>query len=515
MINKYTQYVSTFLFLIFLRLSFRKKTHTYKDLNFKQINFVDFKIIKQQVIREGFIDDISNNEVHSFNFLDFFKQMGGKNGINLAKKNIFLWFKKYKFYINLPWDSDLTSKRLLNIIYNFDFICSNSTKKEVNKFELIISFHIKRFLFQINRKKLEDVTSFDLVALVLIKNIQKKFNSDIIKFTESTIKMHTDEISFHKSYNILEHAKFLNNLNEIKNILLFFNISISEEIENKILGMTSLLSIYRHDDHSLPLFNNSNNNHNTNIQKIIEKEQFLKTKSFINPSNGLAIYKDSKKVLFFDVIQPTNKSYSKNLSAGSLAIEISALGEKIITNCGGTESGGKNPGYLKYSAAHSTMILNNTNISEIKDNGISKNYPKQVVFENYEKDGLIILSGTHNGYLEKYKKICKRNIKIDKIKNQFNCEDTIISTKSGFDKIYYDIRFHLMPSISITSTKNKKSIIMRTAKNNIWVFKCNNEIKIEKSIIVEKNMAKETNQIVISGFSSYLKNTIMWSLEKI
>ena len=58
---------------------------------------------------------------------------------------------------------------------------------------------------------------------------------------------------------------------------------------------------------------------------------------------------------------------SSNLSAGTLSIEISGFGEKIFTNCGASESFGKNPEYLRYSAAHSTIILQNTNISEIKE----------------------------------------------------------------------------------------------------------------------------------------------------
>ena len=55
---------------------------------------------------------------------------------------------------------------------------------------------------------------------------------------------------------------------------------------------------------------------------------------------------------------------SSNLSAGTLSIEISGFNEKIFTNCGA--SGFGKIEYLKYSAAHSAIILQNTNISEIK-----------------------------------------------------------------------------------------------------------------------------------------------------
>ena len=63
----------------------------------------------------------------------------------------------------------------------------------------------------------------------------------------------------HKSYNILEHSKFINNLSELKNILLFFNIKESDLFDEIILKMTSILNQYFHHDGSLPLFNGSNN----------------------------------------------------------------------------------------------------------------------------------------------------------------------------------------------------------------------------------------------------------------
>ena len=125
------------------------------------------------------------------------------------------------------------------------------------------------------------------------------------------------------------------------------------------------------------------------------------------------------------------------------------------------------------------------------------------------------MSGSHNGYLKNYRKICKREITIHKQKRLLNGEDTIISTKSNIEKNVFHIRFHLMPDISTTITKNMKNVIIKTKKNNIWMFKSDNKIIIEKSIYVKNDIAVETSQIVISGITSLLKNKIKWSLEKI
>ena len=502
--------------LFFLRLGLSKKNYkNFRDLNFKQNDFINYKIIKYYVLKDNFINKINSHDIHTFNFLFFFQKMGGKQGIELSKKNIFLWFKKYRYSKNFTWNTECASKRFINLVYSYDFICLISSQKEIAKINKILNFHLKRIGFELSLKKTDDISSSEILALVLIECCKKTLNKKLNKKIDNLINFQIDENSMHKSYNILEHAKFLNNLIEIRNIFLFFKVETSQFFKNNILAMTSILKTYQHADKTLPLFNGCNNNYNKVIERILEKEQFVKTKTLTKFKNGIAVYKDLKKILFFDIVQSSNLGFHKDLSAGSLAIEISACGEKIITNCGGSEIGGKNPAYLKYSAAHSTIILDNTNISEINENSFNKNFIKKVNLETKNDKSLLLLSGTHNGYLTNFKKICKRTLIISKNKELLRGEDTIISTKSIIEKNVYHIRFHLMPEISTTITENKKNIIIRTKKNNIWMFKSNKEMLIEKSIFVRGDIANETNQIVISGITSSLNTKIEWSLEKI
>ena len=515
MINSlYHNFLRNFL-LLYLRLGLGKNYNNFKDLNFKQNDFINYKIVKYYILKENFIINQNTEDIHTFNFLSFFQKLGGKKGIELSKKNIFLWFKKFKYNQSFFWSTDHASKRFINLLYSYDFICSVSNQKEVAQINRILNFHIKRIVFEIGIKKQDDISSSEILALVLIDCCKNSLSSKIITKIDNLINLQVDENSVHKSYNILEHAKFLNNLIEIRNVFLFFKIKTSNNFRNIVLAMTSSLKSFQHTDTSLPLFNGCNNNYNKIIENIYKKEQFVKTKTFNKFNNGIAIYRDLQKILFFDVVQPLNLGFHKDLSAGSLSIEISAYGEKIITNCGGSEVGGRNPAYLKYSAAHSTIILENTNISEIKENNLNREFIKKVNLETKEDKSLLILSGTHNGYLTNYNKICKRTLTISKKKELLKGEDTIISTKSIIEKNVYHIRFHLMPELTTTITENKKNIIIKTKKNNVWIFKSNKEMIIEKSIFVRNDIANETNQIVISGVTSSLNSKVEWSLEKI
>ena len=71
-----------------------------------------------------------------------------------------------------------------------------------------------------------------------------------------------------------------------------------------------------------------------------------------------------------------------------------------------------------------------------------------------------------------------------------------------------------MPGFTATVTKNKKNVIIKTKKNNLWIFKTSREVVIENSIFVENDIAIETAQLVISGVTLNLKNIIKWSLKK-
>ena len=77
--------------LFFLRMGLGKKNYqNFKDLNFKQNDFINYKVIKYYVLKDNFIDNIDIQDVHTFNFLFFYQKLGGKKGIELSKKNIFL-----------------------------------------------------------------------------------------------------------------------------------------------------------------------------------------------------------------------------------------------------------------------------------------------------------------------------------------------------------------------------------------------------------------------------------------
>ncbi len=503
------------IIFIFIVFKFKSKGNlSFIDLNFRKIDFTNYHQVKTFVFKKNFYIN-KNKNIHNFDFLNFSNKLGGKIGINLSKNSIFDWFLINKNNLGFPWSEDLPSKRLINLLYNYEYINSSSKISDRKKLDSIIYSHIQRILFDFNTKKISEITSFDAIAYLLSNLILKKINSKKIEFVKFIVGNQVDKLGMHKSYNLLEHSKFLNNLKEIKSILLFFKVKESNVFDEMILKMTSILNEYFHNDGSLPLFNGSNNIYTKQIYQSLNKENYLKKREFSNIANGIAFYADKTKKIFFDVVQPNKDKINSNLSAGTLSIEISGFGEKIFTNCGASESFGKNPEYLRYSAAHSTIILQNTNISEIKEGNPHIKFPQSVVFRKESTPLEETFEGSHNGYLKKFNKIIKRKLIINKKNNKLDGEDSLISYKGINKRIIYHIRFHLAENITFNFTNNKKNVILKTKLNNIWLFKSDTELIIEDSILVDNNLTKPTKQIVIKGVLSDKKIIKKWCLEKI
>ena len=101
------------IFFIFIILRFKSKRNlSFLELNFRKIDFKNYKKIKLFIFKKNFYLN-KNKNIHTFDFLNLSKKLGGKIGINLSKKVIFGWYQIYRNKLGFPWLEDLQSKGLI------------------------------------------------------------------------------------------------------------------------------------------------------------------------------------------------------------------------------------------------------------------------------------------------------------------------------------------------------------------------------------------------------------------
>ena len=147
-----TLIIKKILFIFITSKFSSKKNLSYLDLNFKKIDFTNHSKVRSFIFKKNFYKN-KNKDIHSFDFLNFSSKLGGKMGISLSKEAIFGWYKLYKNKLGFPWIEDLTSRRLINLLYNYEYINSSSKEEDKKKLDFIIYFHIQRIFFDFNSKK--------------------------------------------------------------------------------------------------------------------------------------------------------------------------------------------------------------------------------------------------------------------------------------------------------------------------------------------------------------------------
>jgi len=516
--------ISFFLKKIFFKpytyFVYKKYYSESYEYNFQNISFADNEYLKKIFLSNKYFTEKNIHELnlnyHSFDWLNIAKKIGGAENIARAKNHIFNWYNKKYYKILSTMETMLICKRFVNIIYNYDFFALTASESDKEKIHRIILEHFILFNFEIKNKKYSDIRIEELKALILGSLIYQKNTHNNLYLLTKLLTAQIDRNGFHKSYNSLQQAEFINNLHEIKNIILFFKKSIPKELSFQIINMSSVLMNFLHKDGSLALFNGSNNFYIKEINQLIRQESDIKLKEFYEIKNGISSYTDKNKKIFMDVVLPTNYLINSNLHASTLSFELSCLNEKIITNCGSVEKRiGQKPEYLRYSAAHSTVILNNTNISELVSKKSYKRTPKNISFNSETNEKYTTWIASHDGYLNNFNKIIKRKLVIANKENEIFGEDSIIPTKMKSKKIPYSIRFHLMPYCNCLLTNDKKSIIIKTKLNQTWIFKSNSLISLENSIYIgDGKRIEQNNQIVINGTINDKKKIENWSFIK-
>lgn len=503
------------IFLLYISIIPKKnKFGNLENLNFRKTDFTNYKKIKLIIFSANFIQNNLEPSIFNFDFLNYAMKIGGKKGIEIAKKNVILWQKINNFKVGKIWEPEVTANRLLNLIYNFEYINSLSSQEEEAKLKKIISLHISRFNFDLYLKKNNELSLLELKAHILTSILLNKKKINYEKKFNKIIENQLDTLSMHKSYNLLQHSIFINQISEIISIFLRHNVTIPKIFFSTKLKMVTILSQFFHKDGTIALFNGSHNNYLKEMLNVLKEENNIIKIEYPKDKNGLFFFEDKNKKIFFDVIQPSKSSVSKNLSASTLSFEFSSNNEKIITNCGALEKLGGNASYLRYTAAHSDVILKNTNISEIREDQPHLEFPQIVQFRKNDSNGWIVCEGSHNGYLNNYKKIIKRTISFKENEDSIYGEDHIISSIPKNKDIVFHIRFHIMPDINITETNKKQFIILQTKNKTIWTFKASAELVLEESIFVDKGDTSKTNQIVIKGITKNNREIIKWSLSK-
>ena len=470
-------------------------------------------------------DDIDKNKeknkIHNFLWLNLVDR---KNNPETIQKIIFDWSIKYGNYKKEVWNNNSINLRTISWISNAEIILNNNDKSFEKLFLKCLLKQINFIKKNVNNtednKRIASISTIILSGLVFREYYYNfKFG---IKELKKLIDNFFDKNGFPKNRNCENLLTFLQYFILIKEWIKQGQEIIPEYLEEIIEKNLVCLNSFKNSSNKLPLFNGSTEKNLESFLEYLEKLNY-NFEEKLKSVGQMQIIRNKKATLYFDSGEPPSYKLSKDYQSGPLSFEYLSDDEKIITNCGfGRKISKKIELISKFTSAQSTLCINDTSVVKFKKNNlINRAYGSTISnsFKTFDIDRVedksnILISATHDAYLEKFGYLHRRTIKFFKKNNDLVGKDTLIKKNSSLN-VNFSIRFHLYPGISTVKTISGKSVLLQINKKKSWIFSSQNQkIDVEKSLFLGGNKALNNQCIVIYGNTQNGDVDVEWKLKK-
>lgn len=232
-----------------------------------------------------------------------------------------------------------------------------------------------------------------------------------------------------------------------------------------------------------------------------------------------------KTLLVVDAGPPPLARLAPEAHAGTLAFEMSDGDARLIVNCGGVRGlraglPGPLAAGLRTTAAHSTLVVADTNSTRIREDGALGLGVERVDVETRASSEGLWLEATHDGYARRYGLTVRRRLWLAPDGLDLRGEDAVEPAPVGALKRRnprsFDLRFHLGPEVSATPTADAAGALLKLPNGRLWQMKARGgTLSIEPSLWVDpEGQLHKTSQLVISGQTEKGAATIGWSLKR-
>ena len=228
-------------------------------------------------------------------------------------------------------------------------------------------------------------------------------------------------------------------------------------------------------------------------------------------------------ILVLDAAPPPPQKIAGHGSASTLAFELSDGAQRIVVNCGGpgplpTDLPDELVQALVTTAAHSTLVLADTNSTNILADGTLGKGVEDVTIERSEDNDASRLEASHDGYVRAFGMVHKRSLMLGNDGKELRGADQLIAKgrKKIRESAPYAVRFHLAPAMEVTKTADGMGAILRSRGVPPWTFRCRGgSLNVEESLWIDgRGQPQRTSQLVIVGEVSALGGEIGWQFRR-
>jgi uncharacterized heparinase superfamily protein len=305
----------------------------------------------------------------------------------------------------------------------------------------------------------------------------------------------------------------LQDLIDTRAVLRSAQVEVPVGLRNAIERMAPMLRFFRHGDRRLTLFNDSVEDDGVLIDLVLTRSEAKGRPPLHAPDSGFDRLQAAKSLVLIDTGRPPPRGFDDHAHAGTLSFELSHERERIVVNCGAYR--GPRPNWWRVaraSAAHSVMVVADTNSVELRADGTLGRIPSSVIRERAEHEGQQWVSATHDGYRERFGLTYARQMFLSSDGEDLRGEDKLI----GLPGATFAVRFHLHPSVQASLVQDASaSALLRLPSGTVWQLRAAGaEMSLGESIYLGSGEARKTQQIVLNGTVPAGGATVRWAIRR-
>jgi uncharacterized heparinase superfamily protein len=292
------------------------------------------------------------------------------------------------------------------------------------------------------------------------------------------------------------------------------------EIVAAIDRLAPMLRFFRHGDGGLSLFNGTWEGDRTLIDLVLARSGSNEGAPAMALQSGFQRLAAGTSLVIAEAGSPPGRGMDGSAHAGTLSFEMSAAHERLVVNCGIYPGAPREwRQFMRYTAAHSTAVVDDTNSTEITDHGALEYRAGNVLVDRAEYPGAQWLDMSHDGYRSLYGIIHRRRLWLSPDGGDLRGED-LFTGPEGRPVMVPDrrfiVRFHLHPSVKATLAQSGQAVLMRLPSGRGWRLRASGAgIGLAESIYLgEEGRQRRTEQIVLVGQIPIEGAAVKWALTR-
>ncbi|MDE0780027.1 MAG: heparinase II/III family protein [Alphaproteobacteria bacterium] len=465
-------------------------------------------------------------ELHGFDWLRDLRAVGGDAARRKARHLVGDWIERQSSWQEIAWRPDVLATRLHAWLGQHDFFCASADGPYRRRYLATIarqSKHLARVLpAGVEGANLIRAAKGLIAAGVALPDNQGATRQGL-KILERAVERQIRPDGGHISRNPQTQEAVLRDLVDVRSALLASENDIPSFLLAAIDRAAPFLRMLRHNDGGLALFNGSGESEDWLIDMLLTQADARGRAPAHAPHSGFERLVANRTVVLVDTGEPPEAGLDNTAHAGTLSLEISVGKERLITNCG-ARSGHRDPwaAVQRSTAAHSTMVIDDTNSAEILSDGTFGRRPGKITTERSEDEGNHWITAQHDGYAPVFGLTHERRVYMAASGDDIRGEDSLHRKGNAGNTRPargFALRFHLHPTVQASLVQNGSAVLLRLPSGSGWrLIAEGGTLSLAESVYLgTAGNIRRTEQVVILGALEVdtVAAQVKWLLKKI